>query len=222
MRELLQVILPFNPSLFSALPQHKGPRKTPSITSFLTRKRTPLPLPSNPFVKKPHSEVVKSSITSALILNNGVRWVLNVGWSGYGSRLGEKKNTTDARCIRHQIKAQTNLSVLPLVHSSLPPHLPPFFLRLWLGIWPGDLGFQRANPHLPRSSNTGMFYLWLGPDNNLYLEGGVSVFFNVDGLFRINQNEEYHHLSFGGIIGLMGSEAARLLLCTLTFSVLVK
>lgn len=123
MRELLQVILPFNPSLFSALPQHKGPRKTPSITSFLTRKRTPLPLPSNPFVKKPHSEVVKSSITFALILNNGVRWVLNVGWSGYGSRLGEKKNTTDARCIRHQIKAQTNLSVLPLVHSSLPP--PP-------------------------------------------------------------------------------------------------
>lgn len=126
MRELLQVILPFNPSLFSALPQHKGPRKTPSITSFLTRKRTPLPLPSNPFVKKPHSEVVKSSITSALILNNGVRWVLNVGWSGYGSRLGEKKTTTDALCIRHQIKAQTSLSVLPLVHSSLPPPPPPF------------------------------------------------------------------------------------------------
>lgn len=37
-----------------------------------------------------------------------------------------KKNTTDALCIRHQIKAQTNLSVLPLVHSSLPPPPPPF------------------------------------------------------------------------------------------------
>lgn len=52
-----------------------------------------------------------------------------------------------------------------------------------------------------------MFYLWLGLDNNLYLEGGVSVFFNVDDLFRINQNKEYHHLSFGGIIGLMGERS---------------
>lgn len=135
---------------------------------------------------------------------------------------GKKKHN---RRSLHQTSDQStdeSLSPSPGSLISPPPHLPPFFLRLWLGIWPGDLGFQRANPHLPRSSNTGMFYLWLGPDNNLYLEGGVSVFFNVDGLFRINQNEEYHHLSFGGIIGLMGSEAARLLLCTLTFSVLVK
>lgn len=138
----------------------------------------------------------------------------------HGSGKKKPQPTLSASDIRSKHR-RVSQSFPWFTHLS-PPHLPPFFLRLWLGIWPGDLGFQRANPHLPRSSNTGMFYLWLGPDNNLYLEGGVSVFFNVDGLFRINQNEEYHHLSFGGIIGLMGSEAARLLLCTLTFSVLVK
>lgn len=113
------------------------------------------------------------------------------------------------RCSLHQTSDQsTDKSLSPSPGSLIsPPHLPPFFLRLWLGIWPGDLGFQRANPHLPRSSNTGMFYLWLGLDNNLYLEGGVSVFFNVDGLFRINQNKEYHHLSFGGIIGFDGERS---------------
>lgn len=139
MRELLQVILPFNPSLFSALPQHKGPRKTPSITSFLTRKRTPLPLPSNPFVKKPHSEVVKSSITSALILNNGVRWVLNVGWSGYGSRLGEKKTqpTLSASDIRSKHR-RVSQSFPWFTHLSPPTSPLSSFASGWesgQGIW---------------------------------------------------------------------------------------
>lgn len=135
---------------------------------------------------------------------------------------GKKKH--NRRSLHQTSDQSTDESLSPSPGSLIsPPPTSP--LSSFASGWESGQGIWASKEQIhtcPDPQTLACFIYGWGLTIIFTLRGGVSVFFNVDGLFRINQNEEYHHLSFGGIIGLMGSEAARLLLCTLTFSVLVK
>lgn len=122
---------------------------------------------------KTQINVVKPSIRSSLIPNNE-----SATCQTLEDRIVE--NLTDTPSSD---QTQTSLSVLssvPLIstsrltpsHTPAPCPHPPFVPMPLAGNVARESRHLRADPHLPKPSNTGRFYMWLGLDNSLYLQGG--------------------------------------------------